>query len=136
MKDLNKVLDYEVRKQLDMLRFNVLNNAATLMAASVSNGSIRVVTPKRYVDFAMELYDEIVARGYLNHGRVSDSRVISMDTGKVEGKVEYPSFMTQDNFKIGNKQEQVEVTKHEVIFEMGDSGRESAARPEVKRNEG
>src|SRR3990167_5521202 len=94
-KDMKRVVDYETAKKLDMLRYNCLNNSATLIAGSFANGLVKVVTPQAWVMFAKAMFDE--SKDFvLNYDKELDNRAINKGTGKVEvpigqkGTMEHP----------------------------------------------
>ena len=87
-KNMSAVRKYEDEIRIKILRGQCLNNSTQLLAGSFANGDVKIVTAKAVFNFAEALFDEAIARDYLNYGKVQDNRTIDKGTGKV---VEPPS---------------------------------------------
>ena len=82
MKDMQKVSDYAMEDKLKFLRGMCFNNSSVLLAGSFS-ADVKIVTAKAVFNFAEALFDEAIARDYLNYGKNEDKRMINKETGKV-----------------------------------------------------
>ena len=82
MKDMQKVSDYAMEDKLKFLRGMCFNNSSVLLAGSFS-ADVKIVTAKAVFNFAEALFDEAIARDYLNYGKNEDKRTIDKGTGKV-----------------------------------------------------
>ena len=81
-KNLSAVEKYALEDKLKFLRGMCFNNSATLLAGSFS-ADVKIVTAKAVFNFAEALFDEAIARNYLNYGKVEDNRTINKATGKI-----------------------------------------------------
>ena len=104
-KNMSMVSRFEDEMQRKIFLGQCMNNASVLIAGSFAGGDVKLVTAKAVFDYGKALFDAGMEADWLNYGKFSDSRVVNKDTGKVEGKVEYPSHMTQDDFKADDKAE-------------------------------